>query len=92
MTLGWPWCIYGKVNIGRLCIWMGKIVQMEFEGQNLQEMGKWTEVLRFWKEFGPQGGGGVCPCPGAFYMYTYITIIFKDLFLYNRLANQSQIL
>ena len=34
---------YGKVNIGRPCIWMGKIVKMSFERQILQEMGKWTE-------------------------------------------------
>ena len=27
---------YGKVNLGRPCIWMGKIVKMSFEGQNLQ--------------------------------------------------------
>ena len=34
---------YGKVNIGRPCIWMEKIVKMSFERQILQEMGKWTE-------------------------------------------------
>ena len=31
---------YSKVNKGRLCILKGKIVEMGFEGQNLQEMGK----------------------------------------------------
>ena len=29
---------------------MGKIVKMLFEGQNLQLIGKWTEVLCFQKE------------------------------------------
>ena len=41
-----PWddldLFYGKVNIGRSCIWMGKSVKMSFLGKNLQEMGKWT--------------------------------------------------
>ena len=31
----------------------------------------------------------VCPCPGAIYLYK--TIIFKHNFLFNHLANQSQI-
>ena len=40
------------------------------------------------KKIGPQGL--ICPHPGAIYMY--ITIIFKHRLLWNRLANQSQIL
>ena len=32
--------------------------------------------------------GVVCPCPGAIYMY--MTIIFKQPFLRNCVANQSQ--
>ena len=36
----WPWddldLFYGKVNLGYPHIWMGKIVTMSFEGQNLQ--------------------------------------------------------
>ena len=27
---------YGKVNLGRPCIWMEKIVKMSYEGQNFQ--------------------------------------------------------
>ena len=46
----WPWdeldLFYGKVDIGRPCIQMGKIVKMSFEGLNVQEMGQWTEDLR----------------------------------------------
>ena len=45
MTLGWPWPIYGKVNLDRPCIWMEKIVKMSFEGQNLQLIGKWSKFL-----------------------------------------------
>ena len=45
----WPWddldLYYGKVNIGRPCIRMGKIVKMSFEGKSFMEMGKWTECL-----------------------------------------------
>ena len=40
------------------------------------------------KKVGPQGL--MCPHPAAIYMY--ISIIFKPLLLWNRLANQSQIL
>ena len=29
---------YGKVNIGRPCIWMGKIVKMSFDEKNLKEI------------------------------------------------------
>ena len=36
---------YSKVNIGRPCIRIGKIVKMSFEGKNFMEMGKWTEYL-----------------------------------------------
>ena len=43
------------------------------------EIGKWTEKST---------QGQVCPHPEVIYMY--ITIIFKDLLLLNRLANQSQ--
>ena len=60
---------YGKVNIGRPCIRMGKIVKLSFKEQNLQEMGKWTEnqdSKKIWT-------------PGAIYMY--ITIIFNNLLL-----------
>ena len=33
----WPWDLfYGKVNLGCPRIWMGKIVTMSFEGQNMQ--------------------------------------------------------
>ena len=49
-------------------------------------MTKLTENL-FLKKIFCQGV--VCPYPGDIYMY--ITIIFKHLFLLNRLANQSQI-
>ena len=53
---------------------------------------KWANGLKIFcdskKKIGPQGF--VCPHPGAIYMY--ITIIFKDLFLRNHLANQIQIL
>ena len=36
---------YGKVSLGCPRIWIGKIVTMSFEGQNLQKIGKWTESL-----------------------------------------------
>ena len=82
----WTWddldLFYNKVNIGRPCIWMGKIVKMSFEGKNLKGKGKWTEHLWFWKKC------MVYPHSGAIYMY--ITIIFKDLLLWNYLVNQSQ--
>ena len=36
----WHWddldLFYGKVYLGRPCIWMGKIVKISFEGQNLR--------------------------------------------------------
>ena len=53
----------------------GEIVKIGFEGQNLQEMGKWIEYFMFMKTVCPQGG--VCPCPGSIYMF--MTIIFKHL-------------
>ena len=56
--------------------------------EKLLEMSKWTEDLCLRKYFGPRGV--VCPCPGTIYMY--MTIIFKQLFLRNCLANQSQTL
>ena len=34
---------YGKVNIGRQCIWMGKTFKMSFEVKVLQEMDSRTE-------------------------------------------------
>ena len=34
---------YGKVNIGRQCIWMGKTFKMSFKVKVLQEMGSRTE-------------------------------------------------
>ena len=34
-------------------------------------------IFMFMKNFCPQGV--VCPCPGAIYMYIYMTIIFEDL-------------
>ena len=45
-------------------------------------------ICMFMKTFCPQGV--VCPCPVAIYMD--MTIIFKQLLLLNRLANQSQTL
>ena len=36
---------YGNVNIGRPCIWMGKIVKMPFERKDLQGTGKWTDDI-----------------------------------------------
>ena len=34
---------YGKVNIGRQCIWKGKNLKMSFKVKVLQEMGSRTE-------------------------------------------------
>ena len=90
----WPWddldLFYGKVNIGRPWIWMGKIVKMSFEGENLQEMGKWTEYLCLWKNF--VGRGLSDPAPGLYTCISYMTIIFKHFLLWNHLVNQSQTL
>ena len=35
--------VYGKVNMGCLCIPIGKTVKMSFEGKSQQEISKWTE-------------------------------------------------
>ena len=36
---------YGKVNIGRPCIRLGKFVKLSFERRNLQKMCKWTDDI-----------------------------------------------
>ena len=86
----WPWddldLFYGKVNFGRLCIWMGKSGKMSLNGRKLSGNGQMDRRFRFMKIFWPQGL--VCPCPGAIYMY--MNVIFKHLLLWNCLASQSQ--
>ena len=75
-NVSWP-CgeldlFYDKVKIGRLCLWMGKTVEMSVEGKDLQEIGKWTGYWLLWKKW-PQGF--VCPFTGA---------IFHFIGIYNR--------
>ena len=41
---------YNKVNLGHQCIWMGKTFKMLFEGEDQQEIEKWTEYWLFWKK------------------------------------------
>ena len=50
---------------------MGKIVTMSFEGQNLQYIGKWTEVLCFQKEIDSKG----CSDP-ALGLYTCVKQVY----------------
>ena len=52
---------------------MGKIVKMSFEGQNLQYIGKWTEVLCFQKEIDSKG----CSDP-ALGLYSYIHVYYHS--------------
>ena len=69
---------YGKVNLCRIFIEMGKTVIMPFEGKILQEMGSRTiSMILPENKIGPKGL--ICPHPGTIYMY--ITIIFKHHFL-----------
>ena len=56
---------------------MGKSVKMSFVGKNLQEMGKWTEVLCFQKEIDSRG----CSDPAlGLYSDMYITILVKQVY------------
>ena len=66
---------------------MGKSVTKSFNGGKLAAKDYIDWIIVFMKKQLPQGV--VCPCPGAIYMY--MTIIFKHLLLWNRLANQRQI-
>ena len=71
--------VYGKVNMGCLCIWIGKTVKMSFEGKSQQEIGKWTEYWRFWKKKMAQGL--ICPCTGVKYhnIQTCLLVYAADL-------------
>ena len=71
--------VYGKVNMGCLCIWIGKTVKMSFEGKSQQEIGKWTEYWRFWKKKMAQGL--ICPCTGVKYhnIQTCLFVYAADL-------------
>ena len=71
--------VYGKVNMGCLCIWIGKTVKMSFEGKSQQEIGKWTEYWRFWKKKIAQGL--ICPCTGVKYhnIQTCLLVYAADL-------------
>ena len=55
---------------------MGKIVKMSFEGQNLQLIGKWTEVLCFQKDIDSRG----CSDP-ALGLYTCILPFWSNKFI-----------
>ena len=67
----WPFhdldLFYGKkVNMGGICIWMGKLLKCHLKGKNLQEMGSWTELCKFWKKKWPSGF--IYPCIHRGYM------------------------
>ena len=53
--------LYGKVNIGRLCIGMWNTVKISFTGKCLQEMGRRTEYQR---TIGPENAH-LKPDPGV---------------------------
>ena len=65
--------VYGKVNMGCLCIWIGKTVKMSFEGKCQEEMGKWTEYC-LKKENGPWASSAPA--------LELNTIIFKHVYWY----------
>ena len=88
----WPWVdlelFYGKVKLSHLFVWMGKTVIKSFDGGKLaaKDYIEWI-ILLMKKKLTP---GSCLLCPGAIYLY--MTTIFKHLFHWNCLANQSQIL
>ena len=64
---------------------MGKIVKMSFEGQNLQYIGKWTEVLCFQKEIDSKG----CSDPALGLYYTIID--FNEVYIRIYLPDKNYI-
>ena len=66
---------YGKVNLGRPCIRMGRNRKMSINGQNIASNEQMDRIFMFMKIFWVQRV--VCPCIGAIYMC--MTIIFKHL-------------
>ena len=69
--------VYGKVNMGCPCIWMGKTVKMSFEGKSQQEPRNWQMdriLIILKKENGPRASSA--PALGL------NTIIFKHVFWY----------
>ena len=76
-----------NVNLVCLCIWMRKISKMSLNGWKLCVSMQIHRTFMF-KTFSPHGV--VCSCPEAFYMYMYMTIIFKHL-VCNRILRQGQL-
>ena len=74
----WSWVdldlFYGKVKFGRLYVWMGKSVTKSFNGENLQQRTKLTDLLYLWKKNYPRGFSA--PAPG---LYTCIWPLFSNI-------------
>ena len=69
--------VYGKVNMGCPCIWMGKTVKMSFEGKSQQEPRNWQMdriLIILKKENGPRASSA--PALGL------NNIIFKHVYWY----------
>ena len=88
MTLSWPWPILRQGQIGSAVRLNGK---KSFNREKLAAKDYTDWIILLMKRIWPQGGGGGClPLyQGYIHVYNYY---YQNLLLWNRLANQSQIL